>query len=559
MVLMAFVLSLFAGRLVQLQWLDAEAYAAQAAQQRLLTLQLPATRGTISDANGGPLAMTVDARAIFADPGLVEQGQKDEISSRLAPLLEVPAGEIREKLDAPGRFVYLARAVSPATARKVLALEYKGIASQPGHERVYPSGTLAAGVLGLVGRDGHGLAGIEYAFDDVLAGRDGRQTVEIGRNGQPIPMAPGRRVPPEPGRDVRLTLDPDIQWKAEQVISQEVEASGAKSGTVVVMEPKTGEILALATQPTFDPSHPESVSSEDLRNRAVTDVYEPGSTNKVITGAAAMEVGGVTPTTAFTVTPTLRRAGTTFRDSHYHPTERLTFAGVLVKSSNIGTILASERVGKNQLYDFMRKFGYGQPTGLHFPGESPGLLPPPREWSATKRYTVSFGQGLSVNAIQMASVYATVASGGVRVEPSLVSGTTNGDGTFQTAGPPQKRRVISEKTARQLTNILEGVVSEEGTAPAAAIPGYRVAGKTGTAKRVDPQCGCYRGYTATFVGFAPADDPQLVVEVVLQDPTRGHYGGQVAAPVFKDVMSFALKSRKIPPSGKKPPEIRLYA
>lgn len=556
---MAFVLSLFAGRLVQLQWLDAEAYAAQASQQRLATLELPANRGTITDAAGEPFAMTVEARAIFADPSLVEDGLEDEIAVRVGSVLEISAAEVRRKLDAPGQFVYLDRGVSPAKARQVLALGYKGIATQPGQKRIYPSGDLAANVLGMVGRDGDGLAGAEYAFDELLDGRDGRQTVEIGRNGQPIPMAPDRRRPPEPGHDLRLTIDRDIQWKAEQAIVRQVEKTEAEGGTVVVMEPRTGKILALASQPTFDPNRPEEVSSGEIRNRAVTDVFEPGSTNKVITVAAGLEVGGLTPTTPFTVPSTLRRADTTFRDSYDHPTQRLTLAGVLAKSSNTGTILASEQLTAEQLHKYLRAFGFGQPTGIGLPGESSGALPPPQQWSGSTRYTIPFGHGLSVNAIQLASVYATIAAGGVRVEPNIVAGTTAKDRAYESGGPPGKQRVVGAETARQLARMLEGVVSEEGTAPAAAIPGYRVAGKTGTADRVDPECDCYRGYTPTFAGFAPADDPQLVVEVVLQDPKRGHYGGQVAAPVFKDVMSFALKSRKVPPSGTEPPEFRLYA
>lgn len=556
---MTFVLSLFAGRLVQLQWIEAEAYAAQAASQRVVSMTLPATRGVITDASGKPLALTVDARVVYADPSLIDPRQRDEIAADLASILDVSAAQIRDHLDAPGQFVPLARGVSPDRAREVLALGYRGIATQPDHERIYPSGSLAANVIGLVGRDGNGLAGIEYARNKALAGEDGQQTVELGGNGQPIPAAPGRRDPPVPGHDLHLTIERDVQWRAERLIARQVGETGAESGTVVVMEPKSGNIVTLATYPSFDPSAPEEAASGNIRNRAVTDVFEPGSTNKVITAAAALEVGGVTPTTEFTVPSTLTRAGTTFRDSHAHPTHRLTFAGILAQSSNIGTLLAAERVGAQQLYRFMRDFGFGQPTGLDFPGESSGLLPPVEQWSATTRHTVAFGQGVSVNAIQMASVYATIAAGGVRVEPSLVAGTTDEAGTYHDAPAPGRKRVVSSETARQLTRMLEAVVSEDGTAPQAQIPGYRVAGKTGTAKRVDPACGCYRGYTATFVGFAPADDPQLVVEVVLQDPKRGHYGGEVAAPVFQDVMSFALKSRGIPPSGTEPPKIRLHA
>jgi cell division protein FtsI (penicillin-binding protein 3) len=360
---------------------------------------------------------------------------------------------------------------------------------------------------------------------------------------------------------VQLTIDRDIQWRAQQAIAEQVRKTRARSGSVIVMDPRTGHILAMATAPTFDPAAPAKARDEDLLNRAVTEVFEPGSTNKVITAAGVMEEAGVRPETEFVVPWRMQRNGRVFHDSHSHGVQRLTFGGVLATSSNVGTILAGERISKEQLHKYLRAFGFGQPTGLRFPGESDGLLPAPQRWYGAQRYTIAFGQGVSVTALQMASVYATIANRGVRVPPMLVAGTTDDRGTVTPITGRPHQRVISERTAAELSRMLEGVTSEEGTAPAAKVPGYRVAGKTGTAERPNPQCNCYRGggYTASFAGYAPADAPRLVAQVVLQDPKRGHYGGEVAAPVFKDVMSYALQSRKIPPTGSRSPKIRIHA
>lgn len=558
---MAFVLSLFVGRLVQLQGLESAAYKVRAEREKTIRLTLPATRGEITDASGHPLAMTVEARAIYADPLNVEPRQKQQIVTTVARILGVSPADIEARLDHPSsrQFTYLARGVPPDKARQILAYGFTGINALREYTRVYPNGPLAAGVVGMVGYDGHGLAGLEYSMDKTLAGKNGSQRVEIGREGQVIPMAEDLRTPPVPGRGLRLTLDRDIQYAAEQALAREVTTSGAAGGTVIVEDPRSGQILALATTPAFDPNDPAHAPPGATADRAVTEVYEPGSTNKVITAAAVLEKGGITPETVFTVPSAIRRAGRVFHDAEPHRTERLTFAGVLAQSSNVGTILASEHVSPDTLYQYMRAFGFGSRTGVGLPGESKGLLPPPGQWWGSQRYTIAFGQGVSVNALQMVTVYATIANGGVRVQPTLVAGTYDDKGQFVPAPAPPRRRVIAQRTATEITRMLEGVTTSQGTAPDAQIPGYQVAGKTGTAQRFDASCGCYRGYTATFVGFAPADDPRLVVEVVLQDPTRGHYGGEVAAPVFKDVMSFALQSRKIPPTGTKSPPIRIFA
>jgi cell division protein FtsI (penicillin-binding protein 3) len=548
----------FVGRLVQLQAVDASTYARAAEQQRLRTIALPAVRGEITDRNGVPFATSVDARAVYADPTQVST--VDETAAQLAPLLGVPVAPLRAKLsDQRKRFVYLARALSPEVGRQVARLRRPGIGIEPERRRTYPAGSLGANVVGFVGTDGRGLGGFEHAADRALAGVDGHKTIEFGRNGPQIPVGVDSEQAPVPGSSLVLTLDRDIQWMAQRAIAEQVARTGADNGTVVVMDPGTGELLALATAPTFDPNAPARAPAAARGNRALSEVYEPGSTNKVITAAAALETGAVTPQTPFVIPPTLTLAGKTFHDAEEHGVEHLTFAGVLAKSSNIGTILAAQRVGKGRLYSFLRAFGFGDKPGLGLPGESRGILPPPGAWSKTQQHTIAFGQGVSVSALHIASVYATIANGGVRVAPTLTRGWVDADGGFRPAAAPATRRVVSARTAGQLRAILEAVTTDEGTAPTARIPGYRVAGKTGTSQRVDPECGCYRGYTASFVGFAPADQPALLVEVVLQDPKHGHFGGTVAAPVFHDVMTFALKSREVPPTGTRPPTLRLTA
>jgi len=562
LLLIAFVLSLYAGRLVQLQGVAADGYARQAVQQRLVTIELPANRGQITDAAGEPLAMTVDARAVFADPSRIPAARRPEMARTLSSMLGLnPAGVLKVISTPNSQFQYLAHGVKPDQARMITALELPGIGTLPEYRRIYPNNGIAANVVGYVGQDGNGLGGLEYSMNRMLSGRDGWQRVEISPDGQHIPMGEDQTVQPHPGRGLRLTLLRDVQYKAQAAIERQVKATRAKSGSVIVMDPRSGQILAMAAAPGFDPNNLRKANSRNLGNRVVEEAFEPGSTNKVITAAAAIEKGGVTPNSVFTVPDHINRSDRVFHDSHPHPTQRLTFGGVLATSSNVGTILASEKISQQTLYNFLRGFGFGQPTGVKLPGETSGMLRPPGEWSGTDRYPIAFGQTVSVNALQMASVYATIANGGVRVTPTILAGTTDEDGAFTPAPAPAQHRVISDRTAREIVYMLEGVTTRQGTAPEAQIPGYRVAGKTGTAEKVNPSCGCYRGggYTASFAGFAPADDPQLVVQVVLQDPKGAHYGGEVAAPVFKDVMSFALQTRKIPPTGSKSPKIRINA
>jgi cell division protein FtsI (penicillin-binding protein 3) len=566
-VLLLFVLSLFAARLVQLQGLDATTYAAEAEQGRLRTVTLPAVRGTITDRNGVALATTVDAVNITADQDIIARYSDPATTARvLAPVLHLDPAVLQERLTGDAKFVYVAKKVTPQTWRRVRALDHPdeqieglpGIFGEKTSRRVYPGGKVAANVVGYVGADNKGLGGLEYAMDDVLAGRDGTATYELSAGGRRIPSGVDTERDAVPGRDVRLTIDRDIQYVAQKAIAKAVADTRSQSGTVIVLDPRNGDLLAMATAPTFDANHPGEAPPEDRGNRPLTEPYEPGSTGKVLTASALIEEGVITPRTPIAVPNRLTRADKTFKDFEDHPVQHLTYAGTIAKSSNIGTIRAAERLGNlKRLYPYLKKFGIGQPTGLGLPGEAAGYMLKPKDWSATTGYTTTFGQGYSVNTVQMASAVGTVANDGVRVSPRLVASTTDPSGRVHATAEGTKTRVVSARTAQTVRLMMETVTNDGGTAPLAHIPGYRVGGKTGTAQRFNPACGCYSGYTMSFIGLAPVDDPQLVVAVTLQAPKSALGGGVNAGPVFKQVASFALETLRIPPTGTKRPHIKL--
>ena len=554
----AFLASVFAGRLVQLQGLDADAYAAMAAQEGTQTLTLPAERGSIVDRFGAPLAESVDGAMLTADPTLTAEHAR-EIAAVLSSKLGLDYIDMVSTLRTPDtRFVYLARRLRPAQADAVLEeLDRRGLAgvcSTGDPVRSYPDRSVGGNLVGFVGSDGSGLAGIEYALDDQLAGRDGSETFELGPDGSRIPLADSFVDPPETGTGVALTIDRDLQWYTQRRLREAVESSGAESGVAVMLDVRNGQLLALADWPTLDPVHPTSAADGDRGSRAVQNVYEPGSVEKVLTVSALVDAGYVTPRTKITVPPELRRGAETIHDYSPHGTLRLTMAGVIAKSSNIGTVLAAEEIPSPRLHRYLRAFGLGERTGVGLPGESRGLLPAAEDWLRITHDTIAFGQGLSVTAVQMAAAVATVANGGVRVSPTLVRGYLGADGELTPAAQPERRRVLSPATAATVTKMMEAVTGPEGTAPLAAIPGYRVAGKTGTSQRVDPACGCYQGISVSFVGFAPADRPRFLTYVVLHSPRRGSAGGSTAGPVFHDVMSYALRKYGVPPTGTQPPK-----
>ncbi|MDX3133155.1 penicillin-binding protein 2, partial [Streptomyces europaeiscabiei] len=576
------VMIAFVVRLLQVQAVDASEYAAKADQNRYVGRVLAAERGGITDRNGVALAISADANDITADPTMFTREQlriddgPEQAAALLAPILGADQETLTEKLSTENtRYVLLARRQTPQVWNQISDLKsalvqraedekgtvnvLAGVFQEPSSKRVYPNGDLAAGILGWVNAEGKGGGGIEQQWNNRLAGKDGKiRYAQSG--GRLVPTAGSTETPAVAGSDVELTIDRDIQWAAQNAITEQVKKSKADRGYVIVQDTRTGEVLAMANSPGFDPNDLTKANPDALGNAALQDAYEPGSTAKVMSMAAVLEENVATPGTHVTVPNRLHRGDRLFKDDIDHPTWYLTLNGVLAKSSNIGTILATGELGRNQresnkiLYSYLRKFGIGGYTGLDFPGETKGILAAPGDWSTSQQYTIPFGQGVSMNAMQAASVYSTIANGGVRVEPTLVRGTKGPDGRFTPAQKPEKTRVVSEKTAKTLARMLESVVDdEEGTGTKARIPGYRVAGKTGTANRVDPATGRYRGYTSSFAGFAPADNPRITVYCAIQNATKGNYfGGQICGPIYKEVMEFALKTLQVPPTGAKP-------
>ena len=563
------VFTVFGARLFQLQGLDASELARRALDSRTKTDPLPAPRGDIRDASGAVLATTVERRNITVDQLLVAEynvrrtdlpaAQKGAAGAALvlAPVLNLSRSTIEKRLTGKRRFAYLAKDVEPAVWTAVNRMGIPGIFGPKTSRRTYPNGPVAAPVLGFLGKDGTPLAGVEKSYNQVLQGVDGTYTYERGANGQPIGTGSAHEVAPVPGRDIQLTIDRDLQYQADELVAKQVKYAKAKAGTVVVMDSRNFNVLALANAPTFDPNDPGGSSRDDLENRALVDVFEPGSTSKVITAAAAIEECKASPGTRVVVPGVIQRGDTPFHDSHPHGTEQLTLAGILAKSSNIGTIKIGERMTQKTLHDYLTKFGYGSRTGVGV-AESPGILTPVDKYSATTPYTVMFGQGVSVTALQAATVYATIANDGVRKTPRLIKAVGGSDGELHDLPAGPETRVVSPETAKKVRQMLETVVSEEGTAATAEVPGYRVAGKTGTADFYDEKVGRYNGFTASFIGIAPADKPRLVIAVFLQQPQNGHYGGTLAAPVFQKLMTYALAQESVPSSGTKPPKVKLY-
>ena len=552
--LMVFIL-LCVGQLINLQIIRGPELAAQAASSRLQTYVVPALRGQITDINGNPIAMSIKARDVTVDQTLVGDPHKTAVI--LARYLKMPVKKIQKRLTGKLRFNYVARNITPELWDKIAAEQLKGILSQSTSSRIYPEGDLAASLLGFTGFDGRGLVGLEQKYDDLLSGKDGKQTVEMV-NGTQIPTGPNSGIEAIDGGSIKLTIDDSIQAVAERALARQVVAQHAVGGDVVVMDPKTFQILAMATYPTYNPNHPEKYSADQQRNSAVQDSFEPGSTSKVMTMSAVIEEGALKPTSKMVIPPTIRKGGTNFHDHEPHGTLHLTLNGVLAQSSNIGSIIASNKIGQDKFLGYLRKFGVGQLTGSNIYGEASGSLPNPKnenEWSDTTFPTLAFGQGLSVTALQVASIYSTIANNGVRLTPQILAGTTNNVGVYTPASPPTATRVVSAKTARIIREMLESVVSAEGTAPAAQIPGYRVAGKTGTANRSRVNGPGYSGYTASFVGMAPAENPALVVAVMIHTPGGLHFGSLLSGPVFREVMMYSLAHRKVPPSSQKRPKI----
>ena len=558
--LLALAMFVFGLRLVQVQAVQAGDYRMRAVNEMENTKSLPAPRGEITDINGIAFARSVAATSIVVDQTQITNPAR--VANFIAPILDLPVAQVQASITGKRKWNMVYQNAKPALWQKLTQSisqfnsQYPamspdriiGFFPERGYIREYPSGSLIASLVGFVNRDGKGATGLESSMNSMISGIDGKYSFANGY-GAEIPGSQSEIIPAQTGTTVRLTVDRDIQWVASQAISDAVKASNALSGTVIVMDPKTGEILAHATAPTFNPNNTSKVALVAMRNPSVQDVYEPGSTGKVMTLAAALEEKKVTPETVITVPYALKRSTKVFHDHEKHPTQYLTTAGVLAVSSNTGSIQIGELLSNDKFYDYLSKFGVGSKTGSGLPGESRGILPKVADWSGTSAPTMAFGQGYSLTAMQATSIFATIANDGVRVSPTVIAGTRDSSGNFTPAPGRTSERVVSSETAKAMRLMMESVVSGNGTAPSAAIPGYRVAGKTGTAQRIDDTCGCYRGYTASFIGFAPADKPAYVISVTIQDPKGMHWGGVLGGPVFKKVMSFVLQSRHIAPTG----------
>jgi len=564
LVIAIFVLfSILALQLFRVQVVQASNYQRKAANEMQSTRVIPAPRGEITDVNGIAFARSVSAITIVVDQTQITDPAR--VANFIAPILGLPVADVQENITGTRKYSIVVKNGRPALWDKLTEAVYEynkalddkhfdkriiGFFPERSYIREYPSGQLISSLVGFVRADGIGATGLESSLNSTITGTAGKYSYARGY-GAEIPGSQREIIAASAGTNIRLTINRDVQWVAAKAIADAVKSSAATSGTVIVMDPKTGAIVAHATAPTFDPNNTKNVALSLMRNPSVQDVYEPGSTGKIMTLAAALEEKTITPTTVFTVPYMLKRAGSTFHDHERHPTQHLTSSGILAVSSNTGTIQVGETLSHDTLYNYLTRFGIGSKTGSGLPGESAGLLRPVSNWSGTTAPTVAFGQGYSVTAMQATSVFATIANNGVRVSPTVIAGTSDASGHFTPTAGRSSVRVVSEDTAVKMRLMMESVVSAQGTAPSAAIPGYRVAGKTGTAMRYDQNTGRYSGYTASFIGFAPADAPRYVISVTLQDPKNGHYGGSLGGPVFKKVMTFVLQSEHVAPTGTK--------
>jgi cell division protein FtsI (penicillin-binding protein 3) len=540
--------SVLSVRLVQLQALSGAQYEKLALAQRLDRVTLPAARGSIFDRDGRDLALSVDKPTAWANPRVVTDPKY--YAAQLSPLVGVKEATLARRLgDRTRQFVYIARRLDDDTAARVRALRLPGVAFIDEPDRQYPAGSVAAPLIGMVGGEGTGLSGLEHEYQHVLAGKPGEVVSERDVQGREIPRTVRHQTPARRGTDLVLTVDEALQYRTERTLVDQVGASGAKGGMAVVLDVHTGDVLAMATAVGGGPGQAARPANDTESNRPLTSVFEPGSTNKVITIASAIEHGVVTPGTWFDVAPTYTVAGHTYHDDDHPPgVVRWTTSDIVRESSNVGTIQIAKLLGKDRLDAALRAFGLGQKTALQFPGQTAGLLLPPDKYYATGLSSAAIGYGVSVSAQQMLDVYATIANGGETVPPRLVQATIDADGVEHAVPIAPGTRVVSTETASAVTQMLSGVV-RGGTGACAAIPGYTVAGKTGTSRKALDTGGYSDKYMASFVGYAPAEAPRIATIVVLDEPVQ-IYGGRVAAPAFAEITGFALQLLRVaPPPG----------
>jgi cell division protein FtsI/penicillin-binding protein 2 len=537
------LLVLAAGRTLYLGVVRGASLRKAASDQQLTDETVDAPRGTITDRNGVDLAVSEPAQDISADPLLIADPLAD--AQRLArPLGQSQATVLRELSERRG-FVYLARALPAAQAQAILNLKIPGVTGTPVMRRVYPRGPLAAQMLGLVGTEGEGLAGLEYSRNALLRGRSGQRRVVSDALGQPVSISEPH--PEVPGSSLTLTLDANIQQRSEDVLAAVGRVFEPKDATAIVMDPRSGAILALANWPQVNADDPGASPADAMEDRAVAFNYEPGSTFKVVAVSDALQRGLITPGTPFNIPDQIQVANRTIHDDTEHPEETLTTAQILARSSNVGAIKIGALDGPESFNEWVHRFGFGSPTGVELPGEEAGVALPLNEYSGSSMGNLPIGQGELVTPIQMATAYSAIANGGILRPPHIISAV---DGRPQRE--PTGHRIISSTVAVEVRQMLEGVLGPEGTASEVSIPGYQLAGKTGTASKVDPETGEYShsAYVASFIGFAPAADPKLLCAVVVDEPQQGSiYGGSVAAPAFAQIMSFALPYLGIAPTG----------
>jgi cell division protein FtsI (penicillin-binding protein 3) len=576
------VLTLFAGRLVQIQGLDSGYYKAKANTEQVQTESLPAERGVIYGSNGQPLAMTLETFTITADPPEIADADKPAVARELAAAIGQPAltaGKLLDLLRHPSSkdYVVLASGVSTTAEANIQNFNIPGLVIDPNYVRAYPDGDATANVVGFTNQNPpqtgviKGQTGLEQEYNSLLQGTTGSEKVFVGEDGVPIPLAGMQETPAQNGESIKLTINPTLQFQAQQACQQEVEKTKAQNCSVVIMNPKTGAIEAMAQWPTYDQNTLTNVT--DAKNIALQNVFTPGSTAKVITAAAAFEHGGQTPMSAYWIPSSgeIYEGGQWIHDAEDDAGAHYTIAGIIANSSNIGMSQVANSITPQIQYDYLKKFGLGETTGLNFPDETPGILAAPSQWAADERYTLSYGQGIDVSAVQMASVYATIANDGIRVKPTLIAGTYNAAGKYIPAKPSPSTKVIQPKTAQELIQILQQVpgVDNEADQRWGDIAGYAIAAKTGTANEpaTPPEKPCPASnplcvYGSSYIGMAPGNDPQVVVAVNVQDPdtTTDYFGDQVAGPVFYSAMNSALQTLQIQPQpGLVAPYVRLNA
>jgi cell division protein FtsI (penicillin-binding protein 3) len=580
------IVAVVAIKMVMLQVVDASGLSAEAASQRAVTEVLPAKRGAIEDRNGKAIAYTDDARALTFQPVKVRKeieeahnknpslpgvdDRIDQIAEGISAELgsEYDPDSIRELLRSNETFVYLARAISPEAAGKIID-EFPEVGSERQDVRLYPGGSLAANIVGDVDFDGNGLIGLESSMDSILSGTDGSRTYDRGSDGAVIPGSSRNLHPSVNGGTVELTIDSDIQWYVQNQVEKAKELSRAKNASAVVLDAKTGEVLAMANDGTFNPAKPlNEQGNAQMGDLPITSPFEPGSVNKIVTAAAAIEYGITNPTEVHQVPGSIDMADVTVKDAWAHGVEPYTTTGIFGKSSNVGTLMLAGKVGEDRFADMVKRFGLGQRSDVGLPAESAGVVPARTQWSGGTFANLPIGQGLTMTLLQMTAMYQAIANDGLRVPPRIIKSV---DGTRQEGQlpAPEGVQVVSPQTARTVRDMFRAVVQNDpmgvqmGTGTKAEVPGYQISGKTGTAQQVDPNCGCYSqsSYNITFAGIAPADNPRYVIGIMLDNPTRSSdgTGGQSAAPLFQSIASWMLQREQVPMSAQPTPPLVLRA